>query len=258
MLFINTRPAERAHVLSNYVRDLGIHVLDLPLLELRPIDYSPILAQLYQQLVFSQVVVVVSPTAAEIGWAYLAKSGLTLAQVSHLTWIAVGAATAKFLAQKGIQAVVPTLENSEGMLSLPILQQLNMQRVAFWRGEGGRQFMMDALQQRGIEILNFILYRRYLPENAPVIFKQQHDFFMHCMPKIYVCISSEASWRNWQQLCHNSRQLLCQCHYIVLGERLYHLIANAVEWQKEGQIVALAKLTPENVGQYLLAQEGLA
>ena len=46
--------------------------------------------QLYQQLEQVQVIVVVSPTAVEIGMRYLQQAGITLEQLAHIQWIAVG------------------------------------------------------------------------------------------------------------------------------------------------------------------------
>ena len=49
-------------------------------------------------------------------------------------------------------------------MDLPIKQQDHLKQIAFWRGLGGRQFMMQQLQQQGISVLNFVLYRRQCPE----------------------------------------------------------------------------------------------
>lgn len=259
MLLINTRPETRAQALSQKIRTLGVEVLDLPLLELIAVDYLAHLAQLYQQLLQTQVIVVVSPSAAEIGLAYLTLSGLDLAQLAHIQWIAVGQTTARFLKQHGILAITPDVETSEGMLSLPILKQLAITRVAFWRGEGGRQLMMQQLQQQGVEVLNFILYIRQLPYETQQRFQQNIQDLEHIEKKIYVCMSSEASWLNWQKLCHNYPNILMKCCYLALGERLYHLISSTnLPHNGQYQVVQLTSLAPEIIYNYLLEQKGLA
>ncbi|WP_343598363.1 uroporphyrinogen-III synthase [Acinetobacter sp.] len=258
MLLINTRPEARAQALSQTIRSLGVDVLDLPLLELTAVDYSPQLAALYQQLMLAQVIVVVSPSAAEIGLRYLAQSGLSIAQLAHIQWIAVGKSTAQLLENQGIKAFVPEVETSEGMLSLPILKQLSVTHVAFWRGEGGRQFMMQQLQQQGIKILNFILYVRQCPQATQQQFQQKIPDLIGTEKKIYVCMSSEASWLNWQKLCHNSPDILMKCDYLALGERLYHLILNTISPHGQYQVTQLTSLAPEKIYDYLLKQKGLA
>ena len=51
--------------------------------------FSEALQQLYQQLEQVQVVVVVSPTAVEIGMRYPNTGGITLERLAHIQWIAV-------------------------------------------------------------------------------------------------------------------------------------------------------------------------
>ncbi|MGL5159022.1 MAG: uroporphyrinogen-III synthase, partial [Acinetobacter junii] len=123
MLFINTRPEDRAHSLNQALIQEGIQVESLPLLELVAEPFTADLMQLYDQLKASQVIVVVSPTAVEIGMLYLKNSGIDLDQLKHIQWIAVGQATAAALKTFGIDSLVPDVESSEGMLQLPILRE---------------------------------------------------------------------------------------------------------------------------------------
>ena len=225
MLFINTRPADRAQALTECLVRSGFQVIDLPLLELKALPYTEKLQQLYAQLLETQVIVVVSPTAVDIGMQYLQQSGILAAQLAHIQWIAVGQTTAKSLANYGIQSLIPEVETSEGMLSLPIFQTMaSLQKIAFWRGEGGRQFMMQQCQQHQIAVLNFLLYERYCPESSTAIFAQLIHADAQAQSHYWMCVSSEASWRNWRVLCQQHPQLLQNCHYLVLGERLYQIL----------------------------------
>ncbi|WP_201306648.1 uroporphyrinogen-III synthase, partial [Escherichia coli] len=111
------------------------------------------------------------PTAVDVGMQYLTQSGLKIDELKHIQWIVVGQATANRLHDYGIEAHVPEVETSEGMLNLPLLHRMQKSgSVAFWRGEGGRQFMMETLQQQGIQILNFVLYRRQCPQASSSTF----------------------------------------------------------------------------------------
>ena len=235
MLFINTRPTERAYHLT---QALDFPVLELPLLELVP---NKIDIEQYQQLAQAQVVVVVSPTAAQLGLDGLKKSGVSLEQLEHIQWIAVGKTTAQVLQKVGINAYIPELETSEGMLQLPILRNIHEGCVAFWRGRGGRQFMMQHLQAQGITILNFCLYYRQLPDHSPQIFKQNLRYIQHNMP-VFVCISSEASWHNWLLLCKHYPYLIKQCIYLTLGERLTQLVQHTALLVRQIQ-----NLTPKSI-----------
>ncbi|ENX16856.1 hypothetical protein F895_01314 [Acinetobacter sp. CIP 64.2] len=223
MLFINTRPDQRASALTQALDQAGYQVEALPLLELVAEPFSNVLQQLYLELSHVQAVVVVSPTAVDIGMRYLQQAGIALDQLKHIQWIAVGQATAQALARFELQSLVPEVETSEGMLHLPILkQQTDLKKIAFWRGLGGRQFMMQQLQQRGVEILNFVLYHRQCPKQSVAVFPEIVKKISLNQP-VAVLISSEASWNYWQQLC-TQHQLTAQWIYLVLGARLDQLV----------------------------------
>ena len=225
MLFINTRPADRAQALTECLVRSGFQVIDLPLLGLKALPYTEALQQLYAQLRQTDVIVVVSPTAVDIGMQYLRQSGMLPAQLGHIQWIAVGQTTAKSLAAYGIHSLIPEVETSEGMLSLPIFQNMpHLQKIAFWRGEGGRQFMMQQCRDHHIEVLNFLLYERYCPESSIAAFAQLSHTDFQVQSHYWMCVSSEASWKNWLGLCQQHPQLLQKCHYLVLGERLYQIL----------------------------------
>ena len=95
MQFINTRPVERAQTLTQCLRQAGIDVVELPLLELVARPFSMQLQGLYSQLFDTQVIVVVSPTAVQFGMKYLQESGIKLSQLQHIKWVAVGQTTAQ-------------------------------------------------------------------------------------------------------------------------------------------------------------------
>lgn len=248
MLFVNTRPTERAQPLSDAMRALQLTVLELPLLELMAMPFQEALAQLYAQLYDTQVIVVVSPTAVDIGFAYLKQAGLNIEQLQHISWIAVGQATADHLQRYGVtQISLPEVETSEGMLSLPVLANLEQQRIAFWRGEGGRQFMMQHLQQQHVSVLNFVLYRRSCPVQATQLFQdalpllRQHEL-------CYVCISSEASWLNWLNLCQHQPDVLIKSQYLVLGKRLSQILhRTAQQMNCQFQQIELTHLSPQHI-----------
>ncbi|MBK0064725.1 MULTISPECIES: uroporphyrinogen-III synthase [unclassified Acinetobacter] len=225
MLFINTRPTVRAEQLNQSLQAKGYEVIDYPLLELIESPYSDELVRLYQQLAQTQVVVVVSPTAAEIGLRYLHRSGIDIQQLKHIQWVAVGKSTADYLARYQLNAEVPAIETSEGMLQLEMFKQPSrLKQIAFWRGEGGRQFMMQHLASQGIEVLNFVLYSRHCPletvEYLPILTSR----ILAEQEKVWVLMSSEASWLNWLKLVEALPSVCHRCCYMVLGERLFHIL----------------------------------
>lgn len=224
MWFINTRPSDRAQPLTQMLGQKGIDVLNLPLLVLKPVPWSSQLNQQFFELPHVQVIVVVSPTAATLGLQALKRLEISLLDLKAVTWIAVGKATAQVLEQAGIVPIIPDIENSEGMLEIPVLKSLNLHKVAVWRGKDGRQFLLDYLAQKQVEIFNCILYTREKPLQANHIFKEYQSVLADTHDPIYVCISSEASWKNWLEVCQNASTILMKCHYLILGQRLTNLV----------------------------------
>ncbi|OTG91676.1 uroporphyrinogen-III synthase [Acinetobacter sp. ANC 3832] len=257
MLFINTRPVERAQALTQCLAQTHFQVLDLPLLELQALPYTAYLHQLYAQLSDTQIIVVVSPIAVDVGMQYLQESGLLLSQLSHIKWITVGQTTAKRLAEYGIESIVPEVETSEGMLSLPIFKNIpNLKKIAFWRGEGGRQFMMQQCLDQNIEILNFLLYERHLPASTIKKFTQFEQTLAKYEQPYWVCISSEASWHHWIQLTQKNQTILQNCHYLVLGERLYQILQHhSKQHQHCFKIHHIVNLDPNTVLQAMTELE---
>ncbi len=224
MLFINTRPQDRAAELTQQLEAAQIAVTELPLLELMAVPYSIELQQLFQQLGRASIIVVVSPTAVEIGMQYLRQSGIALSTLADVQWIAVGKKTEQVLRQYGIRSHVPEIETSEGMLQLPVLAELAPNAViAFWRGEGGRQFMMRHLHQQGNEILNFVLYKRQCPPQSAQSIKSLLPHLQQ-QARYWVLISSEASWLNWLELIDHDIFLINKGIYLVLGPRLARIL----------------------------------
>lgn len=257
MLFINTRPQDRAEKLSHTLRMAQVPVLDLPLLELVARPWSAALFELYQQLLAAQVIVVVSPTAVQVGMDYLKQASITLDELRHIQWIAVGETTAQALASYGIVAEVPLVETSEGMLQLPMLKSMNAGTcIAFWRGEGGRPFMMDQLKQQGMHILNFILYERHCPlltqQNLPdalSLLEQEQQYAM--------VVSSEASWLNWIKLMQGQDAIIAKGHYFVLGERLYQVVSDYKKNQLACfNITRLPDLKTDSILQQIVVVQG--
>ncbi|WP_338560224.1 uroporphyrinogen-III synthase [Acinetobacter sp. KS-LM10] len=253
MIFINTRPPDRAKALTQCLEQADFNVIELPVLALRAKPFDETLRLNYQALPDASMIVVVSPTAVDIGMRYLQLAGLDICALRHIQWVAVGKTTAAALAQYGVESAIPEVETSEGMLSLSIFNTLNgIENIAFWRGEGGRQFMMQELQSKDISILNFVLYERYCPEQTIQKFPEISAYLIEKerlkQVPYWVCISSEASWKNWLMLCRHAPELLSKCHYLVLGERLYQLLVHDKAKLKQDYAVSqLVDLNPQTI-----------
>lgn len=232
--------------LTEALQGLGYAVYELPLLSLAPMVLDAQLKAQFAQFIQATIVVVVSPIAVELGMQYASQCGISLKILQNKQWIAVGASTQKALANYQIDSISPAVETSEGMLQLPILNDLISAQsnissdtkndtanvtIAFWRGIGGRTLMMDALTAQGCHVLNMLLYQRAMPDYSLEDLKQ----LAQRLPAT-ILISSEQSWKNWQQLMRQllAQQLLqqdqfSQNHYVVLGERVSQVLRDALQ-----------------------------
>lgn len=77
-----------------------------------------------------------------------------------LIWIAVGEATGDALARRGVTALRPAAESSEGILALAPLSGVVGRRVLICAGRGGRPLLAEELSRRGAEVTNLELYQR--------------------------------------------------------------------------------------------------
>lgn len=158
-----TRPPGQADELCAAVAAAGFPVRHLPLLELRPNEELPAgQRQLLLDLDRCQHVIFVSTNAVRYGMGWIESFWPQLPQGIH--WLAVGDATARLLASFGVRAQAPGREmTSEGLLALPVLQQVAGQRVLLVKGEGGRDAITTALSHRGARVDQLVCYRRVRP-----------------------------------------------------------------------------------------------
>ncbi|CAM4370047.1 uroporphyrinogen-III synthase [Shewanella livingstonensis] len=98
---------------------------------------------------------------------------------THCRYFAVGQATADSLAQYNIQATSSPegSQDSEGLLSLDQLQDVDKQSFIIVRGLGGRETLAEQLQLRGANVNYWQVYQRAIPNlNAKAITQQWKSF----------------------------------------------------------------------------------
>lgn len=229
---INTRPIERNKSLLEQGDEYALPVLQL---DACPLDEA-LIQQLYA-LNQADVVIVVSPMAVQVLMDYTEQ--LNLQFKPHLKWLAVGKTTAQCLARYQIQADIPSLETSEGLFQLPIFSE-PIKRVAFLRGHGGREWLMQQLNQQGIQVDNLLLYRRAFPTQSYNIWQQLYPTLSH-YTQVFVLISSGESWKNWLKLVQDSDLTAITIRYLVLGQRVWQMVVNS-QAQHASEVILLEYL----------------
>ena len=116
--------------------------------------------------------IVVSGNAAELSLEWIDKYWPMLPV--GIDYFAVGERTAELLKQGGIDALHPSgRQNSEELLKLEQLQELENQRIIIFRGVGGREILGETLIERGarVELRGFgafsVRHRKARPGRNP-------------------------------------------------------------------------------------------
>jgi uroporphyrinogen-III synthase len=188
---LNTRPAAQAAALSAALRAQGWRVDELPLLTITPRSLTAAERRLLLELDRYSAVFFVSANAVRLGLAAVADYW---PQWPHcLPAYVVGAGSASALRDTAITVHQPVRANSEGLLALPDLQAVSGQRFLIFRGEGGRELLLDTLRARGARVDLLILYRRELPPDAA------QRWAALSAPQVVILTSPDAL-RHWQQV----------------------------------------------------------
>lgn len=156
-----TRPADQAETLCRLLESHGASVVRLPMQAIEPTRQASAAARALQAARTAQA------------WIFTSANAVRHArQLDAGVWppcIAVGPATAAALAQLGITGVAVPAErhDSEGVLALPELAEVQGRRFVVVTGEGGREAIESALAARGASVERVEVYRRVALPHAP-------------------------------------------------------------------------------------------
>ncbi|MDZ4262360.1 MAG: uroporphyrinogen-III synthase, partial [Pseudomonadota bacterium] len=128
---------------------------------------------------------------------------------------AVGKQTATLLQQQYQRPILAPSAgaDSEALLALAELQQVEGSRVLIVRGEGGRELLAEALSQRGASVEYAEVYRRIRPERDLGAL-QNHG------PIDLITATSNASLQNLYDMASApQRRWLLQLPLVVIGQR---------------------------------------
>ena len=161
-----TRPAGQNAHLAGMIRAAGGEPLLFPALEiLDASDLQPAL-RLIERLDQFDLAIFISANAATKA---LALVRTRRAWPPALRVATVGRGSERELQRQGFAEVIAPGErfDSEGLLDLPQLTQVQGKRIAIFRGEGGREMLGETLSKRGATVEYAECYRRGRPQADP-------------------------------------------------------------------------------------------
>jgi len=168
----------------------------------------------------------------------------------------VGQGSAKALRELGISNIIVPAErfDSEGLLALPELQDVEGWRVMIFRGDGGREVLGDTLRARGATVEYAACYRRSKAQ-------QDAQAWLDAQPDAITVTSSEALGYLWEMLDDSARATLCNRALFVPHARIAEL-ARQQGWRQAritasgddgllSALIAWAEQTADGRGRHL-------
>lgn len=181
LTIIVTRPQSQAVETVCALREAGAAVIEYPVLQIVPLAAEIAPAQLAR----AAAIIFVSVNAVEHGLPVLREAGPIAAETCAM---AIGHATATALRNAAIERVVSPQQSidSEGLLALPQLQQVQGQLIILIRGKstaGGRTLIEQTLTDRGATVTALECYERRNLQPAPA----QRDTLLAAITRANPC-----------------------------------------------------------------------
>lgn len=150
-----TRPEHQAAELTRLLTEAGATPFLLPVLAIEAVPaVHPSEFENYQWAIFTSTnavehsVSLLTPLPEKLQFASIGKKTASALQYFFPDYPIVTA---------------PPPYHSESLLTLPEFQQLRTQRIAIFKGEGGRELLATTLAERGARVTTVAVYRRILP-----------------------------------------------------------------------------------------------
>lgn len=170
MAVLVTRPDERGRQLVDLLNQSGIVALHLPLFTFESGKDLENLPNKLLQLNPGDYVFLVSKSAVDFSVKTLKETGFQWREDLH--YFTVGQRTAEYFSSQSERIIHYPIsqENSEGVLALPPMQQLDEKQILILRGNGGREYLPEQAKQRGAVVDILECYRR-----EPIIYHNEEQ-----------------------------------------------------------------------------------
>ncbi|QOL26302.1 uroporphyrinogen-III synthase [Thalassotalea sp. LPB0316] len=133
------------------------------------------------------------------------------------TFIAVGQATQLALEKLGISAISPDQQNSEGMLALPALSQVDNKSIIIIRGDEGRELLFEQLVARGAKVTYLQSYQRLWRTFPSQMAQQWHQEGINFI----ICTSVAMLEKMAKLLVTTDNYWQRSCIWVVASARIY-------------------------------------
>lgn len=219
-----TRPVHQAQTLCEPIEAAAGTAIRFPTLQILPARDPESVTATLAELAAIDMAVFVSANAVEGAWQVLAADGFKQ-HLGSASIAAMGKQTANRLADHGIHADLtpPAPHNTESLLAMPALAELQSQQIVIFRGESGRETLADELRRRGARVTYAAVYDRCAP---PVDAADPGKLIQRwqCGEVNVVTATSNETLQNlYDMLGEAGRELLLSTPLIVMSQRAVSL-----------------------------------
>lgn len=212
-----TRPQKKSEALAKKLAPLTASVTIQPLFEYQP---GQDLHELASKITKIKPEIAIFISEASVKFALSDNALFQYLEETQI--IAIGAATTKVLNDEGFDSVLTAKPaTSEGLLTLPILQQVNGRNIVIFRGNGGRELIASTLRERGAAVDYVETYhRQWLPLAPEKTSDQWRKKKINCI----VVTSNDILTHLWEMLTANGEHKSywqSQCVWYVVSKRIY-------------------------------------
>ncbi len=209
---LNTRPLPQGEHLNQAINTAGGIAIACPALTIVPTDETWLSALPDLQQVTQAIFI--SANAVDYCFIPLAQR----AWPTTIQVIAIGRATAEALTNHGIQVnLIPAHADSEHLLKLKELQEVNSKMILLFKGEGGRPLIAETLLARGAKLFIFDVYKRLMPKpNSGQLYSLWHNKAVD----IILFTSQQAMHNIFALFGEDAHAWLCSVPCLVISERL--------------------------------------
>ena len=161
-----TRASQQAGTLSQLLAERGAQAIELPAIDIKPIENNKELNKAVSNLKDYQWLIFTSTNAIIAFWQQMGKMKKDTRILSGLRIIAIGPATAQALEAKGIiPDFIPEIHTNEGLVSGLKKQKINGQRFLLPRAEIADNALVEGIISLGASVDNIPVYQT-LPATA--------------------------------------------------------------------------------------------
>lgn len=242
LTLLNTRPAHQAGPLTQLLQSDGITTLECPAIAIQPLDAA--LPKPPGLVVYDAIFFISINAVEQFHKLFQQPDSSTINLPDTLSCYAIGEATRHALKQIGISAKTAASQFDTETL----LRQLHVsafKRALIVKGEGGRQALAEGLTALGVQVDEWVVYRRV----AAPFCQSTWQHFQQAQEPVLLFTSYQAWCFLTEQLQHHQWDWAIQLPAIVFSKRIAEKIRQQ-GWQ--GPLIVVAQQSNEGIYQSLI------